>query len=63
MRELSVMEIDAVNGGIAPLLVVGGVLGVAAIAVVAYAAYKGCDASVEIGKEGIKLQVECKATE
>ena len=60
MRELSLMEIDAVDGGIAPLLVVGGVLGLAVIGVVAYAAYNDCSASAEIGKDGIKVQIDCK---
>jgi lactobin A/cerein 7B family class IIb bacteriocin len=60
MRELSLMEIEAVDGGIAPLLAVGAVLGLAAIGVVAYGAYKGCSASAEIGPDGIKLQVDCK---
>ena len=63
MRELELVEIGDVGGGpgpLVPLLVVGGVLGAAVIGVVAYAAYKNCDASAEITKEGIKIEVDCK---
>jgi len=63
MRELDLMEINAVDGGagaLIPLIVAGSVLGAAAIAVVGYAAYKGCSASAEVSKDGVKVEVDCK---
>lgn len=63
MRELDLVEITEVGGGpgpLVPVLVVGGILGAAVIAVVAFAAYKDCNASAEITKEGIKVEVDCK---
>ena len=62
MRELELVEMEAVSGGgmIIPLLVVGGVLGITALGIVAYAAYKGCDASAEITREGVKIEIDCK---
>ena len=63
MRELELVEIGDVSGGpgpLVPLLVAGGVLGLAAIGVAAYAAYNNCSASVEVGKDGVKLELDCK---
>jgi len=66
MRELDANEIALVDGGVAPLVVAAvviGVLGIAAIGVAAYAAYNDCSASVEVGKDGVKLELDCKKPE
>ena len=64
MRELDVNEIMLVDGGAGGLavaaLAAGAILAAAAIAVVAYGASKGCEASAEIGEKGIKVSVDCK---
>lgn len=63
MRELSSSEVVAVSGGPGPavaVIVAAGVLGAAAIGVVAYAAFKGCDASATVGEDGVKVEVSCK---
>ncbi|MHB1617854.1 MAG: hypothetical protein ACYCOY_08720 [Metallibacterium sp.] len=62
MRALTLNEMEAVGGGNpAAVIVVGGVaLAAAAVGVVAYAAYKGCNATMSAGKDGVKLEVQCK---
>ena len=62
MRALTLNEMEAVGGGnSAAVIVVGGVvLAAAAVGVVAYAAYKGCNATMAAGKDGVKLEVQCK---
>lgn len=62
MRELELVDVSCVEGGgaLIPLLVVGGVLGLAAIGVAAYAVYNNCSGSVEVGEDGVKLDFDCK---
>ncbi|GEM_PF-2801394 len=63
MRELEIHELALVDGGVAPLvvgLVVVGVLGLGALGIVAYAAVNNCTASAEVGKDGVKVEVDCK---
>ena len=63
MRELELVEIGDVSGGpgpLIPVILVAGVLGLAAIGVAAYAAYNDCSASVDVGKDGVKLEIDCK---
>lgn len=62
MRELSLVEMELVEGG-NPLLIAGAVIVGAAvvggIALLAYAVYNDCDGSLEISEEGIKIEVSC----
>lgn len=62
MRELSMVEIEQVDGGVAPLVVLGiaaGVVAVGGLGLIAYGVSKGCSGSLEISSEGIKIEVSC----
>ena len=62
MRELSLVEMELVEGG-NPLLIAGAVIVGAAvvggIALLAYAVYNDCDGSLSISEEGIEIEVSC----
>ena len=62
MRELSLVEMEQVEGG-NPVLIDGAVIVglavVGGIALLAYAVYNDCDGSLEISDEGIKIEVSC----
>lgn len=61
MRELTQMELEMVEGGnpAAAAIVVAGIVILAGIAVVAYAVYNECDATLEVSSEGITLEISC----
>ncbi|HLT05582.1 hypothetical protein [Arenimonas fontis] len=62
MRELTVVELEQVEGG-NPLVigaVVAGVTIIAACGVATYAIYKECEGSVEVSSEGVKIEFNCK---
>jgi lactobin A/cerein 7B family class IIb bacteriocin len=62
MRELSIVELEQVDGGVAPLVVLAigaGVIGLGGLGVLAYGVSKGCSGSLEISSEGIKVEVTC----
>lgn len=62
MRELSLMEMELVEGG-NPLLIAGAVIVGAAvvggIALLAYAVHNNCSGSLSVGNDGIKIEVTC----
>lgn len=66
MRELSLVEMEQVEGG-NPVLIAGaviiGVAVVGGIALLAYAVYNDCDGSLEISDDGIKIEVNCSGGE
>lgn len=62
MRELSMVELEQVNGAGAPVIaviVLVGTVAVGGMAVVAYGVSKGCSGSMEVGTDGVKLEVSC----
>ena len=62
MRELTMVELEQVEGGNPVLigaLVGAGVVALAGIAVVAYGVSEGCSGSVTISAEEIKIEVNC----
>jgi lactobin A/cerein 7B family class IIb bacteriocin len=62
MRELNMVELEQVDGGVAPLVVLAvgaGVIGLGGLGLVAYGVSKGCSGSLEISSEGIKVEVTC----
>ena len=64
MRELSMVELEQVEGGnplLVGALVVGGVVAVGGLALIAYGVSQGCSGSLEISEEGIKVEVTCPA--
>ena len=62
MRELTMVELEQVEGG-NPVVVVGVVIGtiaLAGVAVLAYAVHEQCSASMSISAEQIEIEVDCK---
>lgn len=62
MRELSMVELEQVDGAGAPLvaiIVVVGVVAVGGLGLVAYGVSRDCSGSVEISDKGIKVEVTC----
>lgn len=62
MRELTLAEMELVEGG-NPIVIAGavvvGVALVGGLALLAYAAHNDCDGSLEISDEGIKIEISC----
>lgn len=62
MRELSLVEMELVEGG-NPLLIAGAVIVGAAvvggIALLAYAVHNNCSGSLNVNSEGIAIEVTC----
>lgn len=66
MRELTQMELEQVDGGVAPAVVVPIVIGVvvlATLAVLAYGIANDCSGSVELSEQGLKVEVTCPSPE
>jgi lactobin A/cerein 7B family class IIb bacteriocin len=64
MRELTQMELEQVDGGVAPVVVVPIVIGVvvlAGLALLAYGVYNDCSGSLELNEQGLKIEVQCPA--
>ena len=62
MRELTMVELEQVEGGnpvVIGAIVGAGVIALAGIAVVAYGVSEGCSGSVTISTEEIKIEVTC----
>lgn len=62
MRELSMVELEQVDGGVAPVVaaaVVVGVIAIGGLGLLAYAVSRDCSGSLEISGEGVKIEVEC----
>ena len=62
MRELTICEMEQVNGGENPLLILAGIVGAAVgggVGLMFYATIKGCDSSMEVTTESFKIEVDC----
>lgn len=62
MRELSMVELEQVDGAGAPVVVavvVVSVIAIGGLALLAYAVSEQCSGSLEISTEGVKVEVDC----